>query len=114
MDQYQYSIIFNDIESRGYILHFYQLNSPFLELRTFGIFNYDSVFLFLSGKSRYTSKISNKEIYEFTESGGNAVFMADHSISHSMQELVSMYGVKYETKGPLVDHFKFNEVLDFE
>ena len=115
MDQYQFSNVFHHFERTGYSLSYYAANSPFVELKSFGMFNYDSVFIFLNGKAKIIDKISKTELYEFSESGGNVVYMMNHLINKNMQELMAMYGMYFIiNKSTLMDPKNSFEILDLK
>ena len=110
-DQYTYSSYLDELRRNGYKLTILQSNSNNFRIIEFGEVNYDNIILFCPQTDQFRY-VTNADILQFIEDGGNLLLAVDEQMSPAMKELALHCGVEFDEDAVVVDHFAFHQDYD--
>lgn len=107
-----YSLFFEDLKSRGHILSFHRVDTTDLELKSFGVNNFDNILFFAPNVDKLGS-VSFEDILEFLNEGGNILIALNRDVSESVRDFVETFGISLDKRGTeVIDHFETEPSID--
>ncbi|KAI9292234.1 Dolichyl-diphosphooligosaccharide--protein glycosyltransferase 48 kDa subunit [Neoconidiobolus thromboides FSU 785] len=106
-----YSQFISSLKDRDYDITFVKAQEEDVKLMNFETKNYDHLILFSPKVTAYGGGLSEKEIIEFVDQGGNLLLAANNDLSKLYQNVAYQFGVQFDVKGSKVlDPFNYNVV----